>query len=260
MLHWHVGRAEEGIRMLFQKARSHKMLYSFPAVIFVDEADSVLVNRNNENASRTNGSIVATFLTEMDGMDDSGAVVILATNRPDALDPAVVRDGRIDRKIKVSRPSMKDSTSILHKYLRKVPTTSTAEKMAATTAKDLFSTQRVLYHLQTASGQKRVTLAHTINGGILHGTVDRAISSAIHRDIAKGGKSDVSQADLGTAVDAIDRQCRDLDHSDAISEVAESLGEKVLGIQKIAPVARRRVKQVIPSPSDLPDMLVEAAA
>src|SRR3990167_2927964 len=80
-----VGNSESAVRSLFKRAKEHKLEHGYPAVIFVDEAESILAKRGNgiHSGSVLSGTIVPTFLAEMDGLEDSGAFVLLATNRPD---------------------------------------------------------------------------------------------------------------------------------------------------------------------------------
>ncbi|MCV5968820.1 AAA family ATPase, partial [Lactococcus petauri] len=80
-----------------------------PAVIFLDECDALLGQRDRGTNISINSTTVSQFLAEMDGLDDHAAMFILATNRPDMLDPAVLREGRVDRKIRVMRPSEGDA-------------------------------------------------------------------------------------------------------------------------------------------------------
>jgi SpoVK/Ycf46/Vps4 family AAA+-type ATPase len=183
-----VGSAEKNVSSLFDKARQHKNQHGYPAVIFIDEADSILPDRNDENAYRTAGSVVASFLTEMDGMQDSAAIIILATNRPGSIDPAIVREGRIDRKVVVARPSLEDGAKIISLNLgrSKISEGSTHEDLARHAAREVYSPRRVYYSVETAAGAVPLTLAHLVNGAMLAAVVERAISVAIHRDIRNG--------------------------------------------------------------------------
>jgi proteasome-associated ATPase len=117
-----VGVSESNIRNLFSRARAHKSKHGTQAVIFIDEADALLGSRggNRHSVSDMEKTIVPSFLTEMDGLEESAALVILATNRPSDLDPAVVREGRIDRKIRVSRPDVKGALEIFKIHLQNV--------------------------------------------------------------------------------------------------------------------------------------------
>lgn len=91
------------MRELFAKARAHKKKHGYPAIICVDEAESLLGIRGR--GRRHNDQVVTTFLAEMDGLKDPAALIFLLTNRYEDIDPAICRDGRIDRKIYVPHPS-----------------------------------------------------------------------------------------------------------------------------------------------------------
>jgi proteasome-associated ATPase len=243
-----VGSAEKNVRILFEKAREHKRQHGYPALIFIDEADSILPNRDSVMAYRTAETVVAAFLTEMDGMQDSAAVVVLATNRPEAIDPAIVREGRIDRKVAVSRPSVDDGAKIICLNLErsKISKGSTHKELAKHAAKAVYSSRRVYYSVDTAAGKMSLTLAHLVNGAMLAAVVDTAISLAIHRDIKNGGVSGISRADLIAAVDAIDRQNRALNHDGAISLFIETLTEKPIAIKRASfnpKVKRKRAEE-----------------
>lgn len=88
-----VGVTEATIRELFERGRAHEKAHGYPATLFIDEADAILGKRggNGPNSSIIDHTVVAQFLSEMDGLDKNGTIVILATNRADILDPAVTR-------------------------------------------------------------------------------------------------------------------------------------------------------------------------
>jgi ribosome biogenesis ATPase len=119
LLNKYVGESERGIRLLFQRARS-----STPCVIFFDELDALCPKRGNGGPSSDSVSerVVNQLLTEMDGLDGRKQVfVIAATNRPDIIDPAMLRPGRLDKLIYVPLPSAEGRLAILSKATRKMP-------------------------------------------------------------------------------------------------------------------------------------------
>src|SRR5690606_26330997 len=86
--------------------------------IFIDEAESILGTRRAMRSFNITNTLVPMFCTEMDGIESlRDVVIILASNRPDLIDPAVLRPGRIDRKIKVERPDRTAAADILRVYL-----------------------------------------------------------------------------------------------------------------------------------------------
>jgi proteasome-associated ATPase len=98
-----VGESEANILKVFETARQHHREHGYPAIVFIDEADALLGKRGSRPWDGMERTIVPTFLTEMDGLDTAkyAPLVILATNRPDILDDAIMRPGRIDRIIEI---------------------------------------------------------------------------------------------------------------------------------------------------------------
>lgn len=109
------GLGIQKVKMLFNKARKHA-----PCIVFVDEIDGVGTRFASQNASDTESNrIINQILAEMDGFDDrAGVIVIGATNHPSSLDPALLREGRFDRKVNVSLPNI-DDRELLFRYFSK---------------------------------------------------------------------------------------------------------------------------------------------
>ena len=233
-----VGSSETTIRSLFVRAREHKSRHGYPAVIFIDEADAILGRRGSGISSDMERTIVPMFLAEMDGLDDSGSFMILATNRPDILDPAVVRDGRIDRKIKVTRPHRKASEEIFRLHLGSKPIQMDCgiNDMADYASNTLFSSKHVLYKVDMrvendiVHDVKCFTLGHMSSGAMIAGIVDRATSLAMHRDIASGSASGITSMDIDLAITQVFHESRDLDCSDALSDFIGDKKDAVVGI------------------------------
>ena len=111
-----VGESEKNIREIFRKARQ-----AAPTVIFIDEIDAIAPRRGTD-VNRVTDRLINQLLTEMDGIqENSGVVVIGATNRPDIIDPALLRPGRFDRLILVPAPDEKARLEIFKVHTRKVP-------------------------------------------------------------------------------------------------------------------------------------------
>ncbi|QDA31849.1 CDC48 family AAA ATPase [Thermococcus indicus] len=111
-----VGESEKRVREIFRKARQ-----AAPTVIFIDEIDAIAPARGMEG-DRVTDRLINQLLTEMDGIErNSGVVVIAATNRPDILDPALLRPGRFDRLILVPAPDEKARLEILRVHTKRVP-------------------------------------------------------------------------------------------------------------------------------------------
>ncbi|KAF8903739.1 P-loop containing nucleoside triphosphate hydrolase protein [Gymnopilus junonius] len=116
LLNKYVGESERAVRQVFSRARA-----SAPCVIFFDELDA-LVPRRDDNLSESSARVVNTLLTELDGLDSrKGVYVIAATNRPDMIDPAMVRPGRLDKLLYVDLPSKDELREILRTLMRRVP-------------------------------------------------------------------------------------------------------------------------------------------
>jgi transitional endoplasmic reticulum ATPase len=112
-----VGESEKGIRKIFEKARQ-----ASPAIIFFDEIDSIASRRGTEIGTKVIETIVNTLLSEMDGLRELNDVVILAaTNRPDLIDPGLLRPGRFDRIISTTIPNKAGRLNILKIHTRNMP-------------------------------------------------------------------------------------------------------------------------------------------
>ncbi|KAL4877198.1 P-loop containing nucleoside triphosphate hydrolase protein [Aspergillus karnatakaensis] len=117
LLNKYVGESERAVRQVFVRARS-----SVPCVIFFDELDA-LVPRRDDTLSEASARVVNTLLTELDGLGSSrqGIYVIAATNRPDIIDPAMLRPGRLETLLFVNLPSPLERAEILETLVRKLP-------------------------------------------------------------------------------------------------------------------------------------------
>jgi SpoVK/Ycf46/Vps4 family AAA+-type ATPase len=193
ILNEYVGVSERAVRDMFQRARDHKSTTGKPAVIFIDEADALLTVRGN-HGNYMGQTIVPAFLTEMDGLEDSSAMVILSTNRADTLDPAVIREGRIDHKIEIKRPSFSEAKDIFSIHLNGAPIVKGVDRDGLVT----YAAER-LY--EPVNGR---ALPHS--GALIAGCVDKATTAAIRRDLATGRPSGLCKADFTWATDQIKQQ------------------------------------------------------
>lgn len=196
----YVGETERKIRELFKASRTYKQKTGDPAVIFIDEAEALLTARGNSRGSANfmSGTVVPTFLAEMDGLEESSAIVMLATNKPEQLDPAIARDGRMDRKIEVARPTPEDAAEIIGVHLRGVPTAKTEDAAAigAAIVEAIYSKTA-----KTPTGKK---LAEIVSGAMLAAIVEHGKSFALQRDLANGKKpTGVTKADMLQAIERI---------------------------------------------------------
>jgi len=112
-----VGESEKGIRKIFQKARQ-----TAPTIIFFDELDAIAGRRDSGDGSKTTERVVNQLLTEMDGLEELHDVVIIAaTNRPDLVDPSLLRSGRFDRVIPISVPDLEIRKKIFEIHTKDMP-------------------------------------------------------------------------------------------------------------------------------------------
>jgi proteasome-associated ATPase len=117
LLNKYVGETERHIRLIFQRARD-KASEGTPVIVFFDEMDSLFKTRGSGVSSDVENTIVPQLLSEIDGVEGlENVIVIGASNREDMIDPAILRPGRLDVKIKIQRPNAQGAAEILSKYL-----------------------------------------------------------------------------------------------------------------------------------------------
>jgi SpoVK/Ycf46/Vps4 family AAA+-type ATPase len=234
-----VGQTEAIIRRIFAYAKAYKALHGHPLTIFIDEADALLPSRDGRGSRPPlpwEETQVAAFLAEMDGLADCGAFVMLATNRPHAIDAAALRDGRCDRKITVVRPNRSAATIIFNRSMAGVPL---AEGHALPVLSDMvienfFSPLRKLIKIVHDKGNDFLTLGDIVNGAMIVSLVERAKEHAMRRDIAAGGNpSGVSSKDFDDAIDALTKEnVGTIDHY-AIMEFCQRTGIEQLSFEAI---------------------------
>ena len=117
LLNKYVGETERHIRLVFQRARE-KASEGMPVIVFFDEMDSLFRTRGTGVSSDVENTIVPQLLSEIDGVESlENVIVIGASNREDMIDPAILRPGRLDVKIKIQRPDAQSAAAIFSKYL-----------------------------------------------------------------------------------------------------------------------------------------------
>jgi proteasome-associated ATPase len=246
-----LGESERMVRDLFAQARARRKEGALP-FIFIDEAESVLGTRRASRSFNISSTLVPMFCSEMDGIESlRDVVIILASNRPDLIDPAVLRPGRIDRKIKVSRPNHDSAGAILNVYLtddlpldrqwidqhggdwKKACADLVEHALSA-----IFSRidENRLLSIRLRSGQNKVLYrSDLISGAILASIVQRAKEQAIDRMIAAGGaeQGGMTLDDLVNSVHAEFREGEMLPPDDAAEEWLKLLDhnpEQVVGV------------------------------
>jgi len=250
ILNMWLGESERIVRDLFAKARARRKEGALP-FIFIDEAESVLGTRRSMRSFNINNTLVPMFCSEMDGIESlRDVVIILASNRPDLIDPAVLRPGRIDRKIKVARPDREAAAEILKVYLsEQLPFASVDSGCAADDAMAarntlvdllvdrLFSRadSNRLLKVRLRNGHTRVLYrGDMVSGAILAAIVQRAKEKAIDRSLNDLSLiAGISETDLLAAIDDEYRDGEVLPPDDAAEEWLKLLDhhpEQVVGI------------------------------
>src|SRR6476659_7833975 len=251
ILNMWLGESERMVRDLFAQAKARRQDGALP-FIFIDEAESILGTRRAMRSFNISNTLVPMFCSEMDGIESlRDVVIILASNRPDLIDPAVLRPGRIDRKIKVSRPNRDSAAAILNVYLtedlpldrqwidqhggdRKKACGDLVEHALSA----IFSRtdENRLLSIRLRSGQNKVLYrSDLISGAILASIVQRAKEQAIDRMIA-GGRAEQGGMTLDDLVNSVHAEFREgemLPPDDAAEEWLKLLDqhpEQVVGI------------------------------
>ena len=249
ILNMWLGESERMVRDLFAQARARRMEGALP-FIFIDEAESILGTRRASRSFNISSTLVPMFCSEMDGIESlRDVVIILASNRRDLNDPAVLRPGRIDRKIKVGRPDRAAAAEILKVYLTEelpldpaVVAERGGEKTKAfgSLVEEVIDTifkrtdENRLLSIRLRTGQNKVLYrGDLVSGAILSSIVQRAKEKAIDRTIQSGTPSGLVAKDLLDAVSEEFREGEMLPPDDAAEEWLKLLDhhpEQVVGI------------------------------
>jgi proteasome-associated ATPase len=217
ILNMWVGESERMVREIFATARE-KRRDGFMPFLFIDEAESILGTRRASRYSNILSTLVPMFCSEMDGIDSlNDVVIILASNRADLIDPAILRPGRIDRKIKVNRPNKDGARDIYRIYLTpdlpyEGALAKEAENISGAVDKlverfvDWQFTRRdenKFLEVTLRSGRKEILYrSDLISGAIIASIVERAKAMAIKRAIATQQDEGIREMDLQLAFDA----------------------------------------------------------
>lgn len=238
LLSSYVGATEARIRKLFAEARSFHARTGNPAIIFIDEADAILPKRGSGRSSDVEKTIVPQFLAEMDGLDaESGAIVMLATNRPESIDDAVLREGRIDRKIKIGRPDKTVAAAIFKLTFKKSKLADklNVDELAEKAAEELFSPDLRMYEAKTGATVAPISYGHLISGASVAGMAQDAIGIAMKRDIISKSTtpSGVTQADITKSILNSFNKNKQMDYREQIFEQFEEMGVQLTECNKV---------------------------
>lgn len=210
LLNKYVGETERRIRLIFERARELAE-EGRPVIIFFDEMESIFRTRGSGVSSDMETTVVPQLLTELDGVESlSNVIVIGATNREGLIDPAILRPGRLDVKIRVQRPGKKAAQDIFFRHLTKdIPVTEPVADLIHTTVNYLFA-DKPYVELTLIDGTTEILhYRDFVSGAMIANIVDRAKKYAIKEHIAGHGRG-IAAAHLLAAVDAENRESEDL--------------------------------------------------
>jgi proteasome-associated ATPase len=269
ILNMWVGESERMVREIFATARE-KRREGYMPFLFIDEAESILGTRRASRYANILSTLVPMFCTEMDGIDSlNQVVIILASNRADLIDPAILRPGRIDRKIKVNRPNKEGAREIYRIYLTDdLPYAPSVLQESDTKARAVEALINRLIDAQFArkeenrllevtlrSGRKEALYrSDVLSGAIIASVVERAKAIAIKRAIgavAAGVEpaatdEGITEADLRVAFSAEYAENEILPSTDVTEDWLKLIDYDPENVVKISPV---RVGRTAPASS-----------
>lgn len=266
ILNMWLGESERMVRELFAQARARRKDGVLP-FIFIDEAESILGTRRAMRSFNISNTLVPMFCAEMDGIESlRDVVIILASNRPDLIDPAVLRPGRIDRKIKVSRPNRDAAADIVRVYLTDdlpldpsaLAGYSSRQQACAALVEQVVEAifrrtdENRLLSVRLRTGHSKILYrGDLISGAILASIVQRAKEKAVERAIRQNTDAGLNAADLLESVTEEFHQGEMLPPDDAAEEWLKLLDhhpEQVVGISSFRrgrQTEERLVSQII---------------
>jgi proteasome-associated ATPase len=251
LLNKYVGETERHIRLVFQRARE-KASEGMPVIVFFDEMDSIFRTRGSGVSSDVENTIVPQLLSEIDGVEGlENVIVIGASNREDMIDPAILRPGRLDVKIKIERPDAEAARDIFSKYvLNNLPlhpddlaehggvTDATVAEMIQRVVERMYSETEENRFLEVtyANGDKEVLYFRDFNSGaMIQNIVDRAKKMAIKEFLETGQKGIRVQHLLTACVDEF-KENEDLPNTtnpDDWARISGKKGERIVYIRTL---------------------------
>jgi proteasome-associated ATPase len=251
LLNKYVGETERQIRLIFQRARE-KSAEGFPVIVFFDEMESLFRTRGSGVSSDVETTIVPQLLAEIDGVESLKDVVVIgASNREDMIDPAILRPGRLDVKIKVDRPDRSAAREIFSIYLHeRLPLAeadladhdgdagATVRQMIDRTVEKMYATDDDNQFLEVtyANGEKEVLYFKDFNSGaMIESVVSRAKKYAIKRLISTGARG-LTTDDLLVAIREEFRENEDLPNTtnpDDWARISGKKGERIVYVRTL---------------------------
>jgi len=262
LLNKYVGETERKIREIFVKARE-KANEDVPVVVFFDEMDALFRTRGTGISSDVETTIVPQLLAEIDGVEGlKNVIVIGASNRQDLIDPAILRPGRLDVKIKIERPDQAAAADIFHKYMTTEIPISAAEirdsggdaqaavdRMIQGTIEAMYSLGEENRFLEVtyANGDKEVLYFKDFSSGaMIESIVRRAKKLALKRYIG-GGEKGITADDLQLAVREEFKENEDLPNTtnpDDWAKIAGKKGERIVYVKPLISEPKDKARQV----------------
>jgi proteasome-associated ATPase len=250
LLNKYVGETERQIRMIFQRAKE-KSEEGVPIIVFFDEMDSLFRTRGSGISSDIESTIVPQLLAEIDGVESlKNVIVVGASNREDLIDPAILRPGRLDVKIKIERPTENAASDIFSKYLTaEIPLAAedtdrygSREEAVTTIIKDtvekMYSQDDDNRFLEVtyANGDKEILYFKDFaSGAMIENIVRRAKKMAIKRAIAGGAKG-IRADDMLSAIHQEYKENEDLPNTtnpDDWAKISGKKGERIVYIRTL---------------------------
>jgi len=251
LLNKYVGETERHIRLIFQRARD-KASEGTPVIVFFDEMDSLFKTRGSGVSSDVENTIVPQLLSEIDGVEGlENVIVIGASNREDMIDPAILRPGRLDVKIKIQRPNAQGAAEILSKYLtsdlpineddlaiHKGDREATVKTMIDKVVEQMYneSDQNRFIEVTYANGDKEVLYFKDFSSGaMLENIVSRAKKAAI-KEFLSNNKKGIRVEHLISACLEEFRENEDLPNStnpDDWARISGKKGERIVFLRTL---------------------------
>jgi proteasome-associated ATPase len=251
LLNKYVGETERQIRLVFQRARE-KSEEGWPVIVFFDEMDSMFRTRGTGISSDMESTIVPQLLAEIDGVEGLRNVIVIgATNREDLIDPAILRPGRLDVKIKIERPNRQAAAQIFARYLTtEIPIAASeiddaggdaeaaVRRMIDVTVAEMYTEDDANRFLEVTyqNGDKEILFYKDFSSGaMIENIVRRAKKLAIKRLIAGGAKGVVRQ-DLLDSIKQEYKEHEDLPNTtnpDDWAKISGKKGERIVFIRTL---------------------------
>ncbi|MEI7991179.1 MAG: proteasome ATPase [Actinomycetota bacterium] len=246
LLNKYVGETERQIRLVFQRARE-KSEEGWPVIVFFDEMDSMFRTRGTGISSDMESTIVPQLLAEIDGVEGLRNVIVIgATNREDLIDPAILRPGRLDVKIKIERPSAGAARQIFARYLSDDLPIAAGEEIAQMidlTVEEMYREDTANRFLEVTyqNGDKEVLYYKDFaSGAMIENIVRRAKKLAIKRSIA-GGSRGIATGDLLDGIKQEYKEHEDLPNTtnpDDWARISGKKGERIIFIRTLVNESR----------------------